>query len=174
MQFIAAAVSGGALLAIGGAGLTWVRAGNGGRTLSVEAALQKIDALAKTEVVSTGKWIPHQIFAHCAQTIEYSMSGYPASTPKLFQDTAGAAAFALFSSKGWMMHPLDEPIDGAPQLDPNATTDVGLTRLRQAFINFRYFRGELAPHFAYGLLSRQEYELAHVMHFWNHLDEIKA
>lgn len=30
----------------------------------------------------------------------------------------------------------------------------------------------LAPHFAYGPLTKQQYEMAHVMHFNNHLKEI--
>lgn len=167
-------IAGGMVAGAGAAGLLWVRAGNGGVPLTVDAALQKIDALEKGAVTSSGKWNPHQIFTHCAQSIEYSMSAYPAPKPKLFQDTLGTAAFAVFSSKGKMMHGLAEQIDGAPALEARSESDEALARLRQAFLGFRQFNGALAPHFAYGALGKQEYEMAHVMHFYNHLDEIKA
>lgn len=167
-------IAGGVLAGAGAAGLLWVRAGNDGAILTIDAALQKIDALARGDVSSSGKWNPHQIFTHCAQSIEYSMSGYPAPKPKLFQDTAGAAAFAVFSAKGKMLHGLAEQIDGAPMLEPKPGFQDGLSRLRQAFMDFRQFNGTPAPHFAYGALSKPEYEAAHVMHFYNHLDEIKV
>jgi hypothetical protein len=167
-------IAGTAAAGAGAAGLLWVRAGNDGAILTVDAALQKVDALAKGGVSSTGKWNPHQIFTHCAQSIEYSMTGYPSPKPKLFQDTAGAAAFALFSAKGRMKHGLAEQIDGAPVLEAKTGTGEALSRLRQAFLAFRQFNGALAPHFAYGPLKKQQYEQAHVMHFYNHLDEIKA
>ena len=167
-------VAGGVLAGASAAGLLWVRAGNDGAVLTIDAALQKIDALAIGEVSSNGIWNPHQIFTHCAQSIEYSMSGYPALKPKLFQDTAGAAAFAIFFAKGRMKHGLAEQIDGAPALESKPGFEESLSRLRQAFLNFRQFNGTPAPHFAYGALSKAEYEAAHVMHFYNHLDEIKA
>lgn len=167
-------IAGGVVAGTGAAGLLWIRAGNDGAVLTVDAALQKIDALAKGAIASTGKWNPHQIFTHCAQSIEYSMAGYPAPKSKLFQDTAGAAAFALFSAKGKMKHGLAEQIDGAPALEAKTDTAAALARLRQAFLDFRRFNGALAPHFAYGPLDKQQFEQAHVMHFYNHLDEIKA
>lgn len=167
-------LAGGALAGTGAAGELWVRAGNDGAVLTIDAALQKIDALAKSAVASTGKWNPHQIFAHCAQSIEYSITGYPAPKPKLFQDTLGASVFAMFAAKGKMVHGLAEQIDGAPAIDAKPDFLEGLTRLRHAFLNFRHFAGTLAPHFAYGPLSKQQYEVAHVMHFYNHLDEIDA
>lgn len=166
-------IAGGIAAGAGVAGLLWVRAGNEGAVLTVEAALRKIDMLEKGAVAGTGKWNPYQIFTHCAQSIEYSMTTYPSPKSRLFQDTAGAAAFALFSAKGKMKHGLAEQIDGAPVLEARPDTGDALARLRQAFQDFRRFSGSLAPHFAYGPLDRQQYEQAHVMHFYNHLDEIK-
>lgn len=166
----------GMLLAGAGGGLAWLRSGPGARVLTVEAALQKIDALGTLELGSTGAWNPHQIFSHCAQTIEYSMAGYPAPKSKLFMDTAGKFAFAIFSSQKKMKHGLSEPVAGAPALaEAEAEADAvqGLARLRQAFLDFQQFDGVLAPHFAYGTLSKDEYALAHVLHFSNHLEQIK-
>lgn len=171
-------VAGGLATATAAAGMLWIRAGNGGVPLTVGAALQKIDALAdavaKGRFASSGTWNPHQIFTHCAQSIEYSMSGYPAAKPKLFQDTVGAAAFSVFAAKGKMTHGLAEQIDGAPVLEAKPDAGSALVRLQQAFRAFRDHSGQFAPHFAYGPLSKQQYEMAHVMHFYNHLDEISA
>jgi len=171
-------LAGGVVTATAAAGALWVRAGNGGASLTVDAALQKIDALAdaitRGRIASSGVWNPHQVFTHCAQSIEYSMSGYPAAKSKLFQDTIGAAAFSVFAAKGKMTHGLAEQIDGAPALEAMPDAAAALARLRQAFLAFRDHGGLLAPHFAYGPLSREQYEMAHVMHFYNHLDEIRA
>jgi hypothetical protein len=167
-------IAGGIAAGAGAAGALWVRAGNDGAVLTIDAALERIDALAKGSTASMGRWNPHQIFTHCAQSIEYSMSGYPAPKPKLFQDTVGTVAFALFSAKGKMKHGLAEQIDGAPALEAKPDAGEALARLRQAFLNFRQFNGTLAPHFAYGALDKRQYEQAHVMHFYNHLEEIKV
>ena len=171
-------LAGGLATATAAAGMLWVRAGNGGVPLTIDAALRKIDALTdalgKGKLASSGIWNPHQVFTHCAQSIEYSMSGYPAAKPKLFQDTIGAAAFSVFAAKGKMTHGLAEQIDGAPALEAKQDAGSALARLQQAFRAFRDHGGPLALHFAYGPLSKQQYEMAHVMHFYNHLDEISA
>ncbi|CAN5287690.1 hypothetical protein BH11PSE11_BH11PSE11_08040 [soil metagenome] len=170
---IKAAIAGGAGLAVGGAGMLWLRAGRSEETLSVEAALDKIDWLSARTLQSAGEWSPHQVFSHCAQSIEYSMTGYPASRSHFFQSTAGALAFSVFSARQKMSHGLSEPILGAPVLERKEDFQDGLARLRAAFVNFQGFKGPLKPHFAYGELNRHEYELAHVMHFWNHLQQIR-
>ena len=41
--------------------------------------------------------------------------------------------------------------------------------LHEAIEAFHRHTGELQPHFAYGRLSKAEYELAHAMHLANHL-----
>lgn len=43
-----------------------------------------------------------------------------------------------------------------------------LARLQGALQAFRATTAPLRPHFAYGELSRPEYELAHAMHLANH------
>ena len=159
-----------ALAATGGA--IWLRGGEPAPILTVDAALRKIDALAARRVASGGVWNPAQIFAHCAQSIEYSMSAYPEVKSRLFMGTAGTLAFSVFSTRKKMMHNLGEPIAGAPALDAGADSAAALARLRQAFVAFQEFNGPLAPHFAYGALSKDEYALAHAMHFSNHLEQI--
>jgi hypothetical protein len=40
-------------------------------------------------------------------------------------------------------------------------------------IKFKGYHGHLAEHFAYGNMTKQQYEQAHAMHFYNHLLEIE-
>ena len=54
-------------------------------------------------------------------------------------------------------------------LDANASAEGALVRLRQAVQDFGAHTGPLQPHFAYGALSRAQYEQAHAMHLANHL-----
>jgi len=172
-KMIRLAVGGGLALGAGGMAAFLV-SGKGTAELTVDAALRRIDALLAGQPVAHGTWPAGLVFHHCAQSIEYSMIGYPQLKPALFRSTVGPAAFAMFAARGGMRHGLAEPIPGAPELDAAATAESGLRRLRAAFAYFRDFQGVLAPHFAYGPLSKEQYEAAHVMHFWNHLDEISA
>jgi hypothetical protein len=111
---------------------------------------------------------------HCAQSIEYSMSGFPQPKSKLFQHTIGAAAVGVFSWRGRMTHDLSEPIPGAPMLDAKADTAQAVERLRASMLAFANWSKPLLPHFAYGELSKQEYELAHAMHLANHLSAFRV
>lgn len=108
-----------------------------------------------------------QTLVHCAQSIEYSMTGYPQSKSALFQRTVGAAAFAWFSWRGRMSHDLGEPIPGAPPLD-GAELVQAEARLRRAVRDFEAWSGPLRPHFAYGELAREDYARAHAMHLADH------
>ena len=99
------------------------------------------------------------------------MVGYPEHKSWLFKHTVGSLAFAVFSGKGSMNHSLDEAIPGAPALLAQGDAEQALLRLRRALVDFRDYSGALQPHFAYGELTREEYEQAHVMHLNNHLDE---
>ena len=111
-----------------------------------------------------------QTLEHCAQSIEYSLQGFPAPQSALFQSTLGAAAFNVFAWRGRMHHGLAEPIPGAPALaatTPDAA--AALARLRQAAQGFAAHTGALQPHFAYGALGKAQYEQAHAMHLAQHL-----
>ena len=164
----------GAGVAAGGGYLAY-RAG-GGRQLvfaALDAAMQEVERLSAAGVRAlepATAWNWSQTLVHCAQSIEYSLSGFPAPRSALFQNTLGAAAFHVFSARGRMSHNLAEPIPGAPALDaalPDAS--VALVRLRQAVQGFAIHAGPLHPHFAYGPLSKAQYEQAHAMHLADHL-----
>lgn len=142
---------------------------------SLAAAEDELARLAQAkERVSSAAWSWAQTLAHCAQSIEFSMSGFPQAKSALFQRTVGSAALGLFSWRGRMTHNLAEPIPGAPALEAAADPQLALKRLRDAIAAFRGWPGPLRPHFAYGALGKQEYELAHAMHLANHLSAFRA
>ncbi|MBX2865074.1 MAG: DUF1569 domain-containing protein [Leptolyngbyaceae cyanobacterium MAG.088] len=141
--------------------------------LTISSALEKIESLGNQPLHSTGVWQPYAILTHCAQSVECSMLGYPLQQHEIYKATVGTLAFTLFSALGYMKHPLDEPIPGAPELEAHGNFKKALARLKKAYIDFDNYTGTLAPHFTYGNLSKQEYTRAHVMHLDNHLEEIK-
>ncbi len=141
--------------------------------LTIASALETIEKLENQSLKTVGKWTPYQVFIHCAQSVEYSMSGYPEEQPEIFQNTIGKLIFSIFSFVGRMIHPLDEPIPGAPILQDRNDIQSALERLKKAYIDFEQYTKPLAPHFTYGALTKAEYTLAHVMHLNNHLDEFR-
>lgn len=164
----------GSLIGVAGLGVfgsVWINVPANTQALSIDAALSQIEALSKNIVLSSGVWSAGKIFAHCAQSIELSMTGFPEHKSEFFKNTAGRLAFSVFASKGKMKHGLNEDIPGASAIASDQDTLIALERLKKAFLAFQQYTGELAPHFAYGALSKSDYEIAHVMHFYNHLEE---
>ena len=169
----------GAGVAAGGGYLAY-RAGEGRQLVFVVLgeAMQEVERLSAAGVRAlepATAWNWSQTLVHCAQSIEYSLSGFPAPRSALFQNTLGAAAFHVFALRGRMNHNLAEPIPGAPALDaavPDAS--AALARLRQAVQGFAIHAGPLHPHFAYGPLSKAQYEQAHAMHLANHLSAFEV
>jgi hypothetical protein len=173
-QFVKASlVSGAAIISIGAGSFILIE-GNNKDNLTINAALKKLDALLNDKVTSIGEWSPSQIFTHCAQSVEYSMSKFPEHKSNIFKSTIGKLAFSAFSSKGKMTHGLNEPIPGSPKLIQESDTIMALNRLKKSLIDFERYQEKFAPHFAYGELTKNEYEIAHVMHLYNHLQEIKT
>lgn len=120
---------------------------------------------------SGGGWSLPQVLVHLAQSIEFSMTGFPEPKSALFQSTLGAAAFAFFDARGRMSHSLTEPIPGAPALDPATALPAAKARLTEALRRFEAHGGPLRPHFAYGALDKPAYTRAHLMHLANHWTE---
>jgi hypothetical protein len=154
------------------AGAGWLAIDQHEGPLTIDVALNQLDQLMQQEPIAKGSWNLAQVFTHCAQSVEYSMVGYPQHKSDLFKNTVGQTAFSLFLAKGKMTHPLDEAIPGAPLLAQDANTLLAYERFKKSLLDFKAYTGTLEPHFAYGPLSRAEYEAAHVMHFNNHLQEI--
>lgn len=142
---------------------------------SLDAALTELNLLTQAGALdSSAVWTWAQTLTHCAQSIEYSMAGFPEARSALFQSTIGAAAYGVFAWRGRMSHDLVEPIPGAPSLDGVNDGVAAEARLRAAILAFQQWSGELQPHFAYGELNKQEYELAHAMHLANHFAQFSV
>jgi len=136
------------------------------------AEVERLAAAALRRSATGWNWA--RTLVHCAQSIEYSMSGYPQSRSRLFQATAGSATFLVFEARGRMRHDLTEPIPGAPAIDAATPEAEALERLRRAAAAFTAWSGALQPHFAYGALDKARYEGAHAMHVANHLSFFRA
>lgn len=123
---------------------------------------------------STAVWSWAQTLEHCAQSIDYSMAGYPQPKPLWFRRTVGPAALGVFVWRGRMSHDVAEPIPGAPALDRERSPDLAMAQVRAAMQRFAQWTGPLQPHFAYGVLDKTHYEQAHAMHLANHLSAFEA
>lgn len=171
-QFIkASVVSGIAIMGIGSGTFYSIESVDKAE-LTIAVALTKLEALSKQKIQHNGEWNAYKIFTHCAQSVEFSMSAFPQHKSSLFKSTLGHLAFSAFESKGKMTHSLNEVIPGAPAITANLDPIIAINRLKQSLIDFDNYTNKLAPHFAYGELTKREYEIAHVMHLNNHLQEI--
>ncbi len=141
-------------------------------TNPLDTAFRRLDTLDLSAIGSTDNWGLGRTFSHLAQGVEFSMSGYPESRPRLFQMTAGKLAFAVFSLRGRMSHELDEVIPG--EVVAEVSPDEGLSRLWTSLAAFRDFDGPLRPHFAFGHLGKDRFARAHLLHVENHLDEVQG
>ena len=139
---------------------------------TIADARRWVQAIGSGHAIATAGWPVAQVFEHCAQSIEFSISGFPLGKSALFQGTAGSLAFATFTRVGRMQHDLEEPIPGAPAL---VSTDLAQAaqRLDAAFAAFEAHAGPLAPHFAYGALDKAQYARAHLMHLANHAERVR-
>ncbi|HST83604.1 MAG TPA: DUF1569 domain-containing protein [Kineosporiaceae bacterium] len=114
-------------------------------------------------------WNLSQTLQHCAQTIGYSVTGYPKLKPRPYRATVGALAKRIFLRSGAMRHPLGAEIEGAPPLDPGLAVAEAVTLLSDAVRRFSSFQANHAPHPAYGTCTHQEYAALHAMHLVEHL-----
>jgi hypothetical protein len=139
---------------------------------TVAAAMTAIEGLARGHK-HTGSWTLAQMLNHAAQSIDYSIDGFPEMKSALFRGAVGSVAFAVFQARGRMSHTLDEPIPGAPALDAQAPLEPAITRALAALRRFEAHSGALAPHFAYGALDKPQYTRAHLMHVANHWTQVQ-
>jgi hypothetical protein len=141
---------------------------------SLREAEQQLRALDPASLRSPpGAWTPAQVLQHCAQSIEYSLTGYPVHRAKLFRATVGRLALRKFLGQGYMSHALDGPIPGAPALSGGPVADA-LARLLGAIAALDAHPGPLADHFAYGPVTREQYARVHAMHVADHLGAMLA
>lgn len=137
----------------------------------IPSALAMLDRLRTQPQRTRAGWPLPRMLEHAAQSVEYSMTGYPALKPAWFRATLGSTAFRVFDARGAMTHALDEPIPGAPALGLD-DLEAAAIRLKGALARFAAHRGALQPHFAYGELDHAQYTRAHLMHLANHWTEV--
>lgn len=129
--------------------------------------LKKLQTAANVTV--TGPWSLSHVFNHLAQSIEYSMTGFPENKPAIIRNTIGKIVLFKFLSQGYMNHNLTDPIPGAPALEDAEDIGSALARLKKSILDFQNFQGQTAPHFVYGPVSKQDYDRLHAYHIANHL-----
>lgn len=139
---------------------------------SIPSALRTLAALKASPARSTGAWDLAHVLHHAAQSVEFSMQGFPTLKPAWFRSTVGPLASTVFSARGRMNHNLAEPIPGAPDIAQGQPMPAAVDRAIAALQAFDQYTGALSPHFAYGALDKADYTRAHLMHFANHWQEV--
>ncbi|MBI3395036.1 MAG: DUF1569 domain-containing protein [Spirochaetia bacterium] len=129
--------------------------------------LEKLPPATKT----SGAWDAAQVLIHCAQSIDFSIRGFPENKPWVVRHTVGPVVFGRFRSHGEMNHDLSAAIPGAPPLPPGLSFQEGMEILRASVTRFLAYNGPLAEHFVYGTMTKTDFDLAHAMHIANHIDE---
>jgi len=136
---------------------------------NLDGAIQELNKIKSNANLNLeSEWTLYQNLIHCAQSIEFSMDGFPEMKPELFQNTIGSLVFNHFEKQGYMRHNRAETIPGAPDIAKDGDLDQAFERVNAAIIKFDQFTQPLKPHFAYGQLSKSAYEEAHCMHLADH------
>ncbi|MET8982611.1 DUF1569 domain-containing protein [Streptomyces sp. NPDC004539] len=115
-----------------------------------------------------------QTLQHCAQTVRYSVTGYPQLKSALFRVTVGALAKRVFLRRGATKHSLDAGLDGAPALDPELPASEAARQFADAVALFGAHTGPHPSHPAYGRCTHDEFERLHAMHLAEHLPGLVA
>ncbi len=139
---------------------------------SLQEVVAFIEGLPESSIIeSSGEWNAFQIVAHLRQSIVYSMKGFPEHKPEWFKATLGGLAFHLFALKGATTHGLSTPIPGASELLPQGNAMDELMQLRQDIQTLQQ-QTHFEPHFAYGVLSKEQYLLAQLFHINEHFTQL--
>lgn len=132
-------------------------------------AVRAIEAAVLNQSRTAQGWTLPEVLNHVAQGIEYSIgAGFPVLNSSLFRHTVGGVAFRVFDARGAMSHSLTEPIPGAPPLDEPSSLAGAAQRCTKALLQLQAHTGAVQPHFAYGELTREQNQRAHLMHLANH------
>jgi hypothetical protein len=110
--------------------------------------------------------------AHCAQSIDCSIVGYPKPAAWLVRGLIGPMVLKRFLRQGFMRHDTNAPVPGLTAPPAGLSAADGVAKLEAAIARFTAHPGPLAPHFAYGPVSKAAYEAVHAMHAANHLDAL--
>jgi hypothetical protein len=118
---------------------------------------------------ATQGWTLAQAIAHCAHSVECSMTAYPKLRSGLFRATIGPLVKRKFLRAGRMSHDVGASIPGAEPIVRTVTLDQAADRAIAAIRAFAAHDGSLAPHLAYGQCTKDEYAQLHLLHVQDHL-----
>lgn len=139
---------------------------------SLDEALRRIEDYAQHGIEpKSGAWSLYKTLHHGAQSIEFSLVGYPAHKSSLFKATAGKLALHIFLAQGSMSHDITMPIPEAPIINDDGDAMQGFMRLQKAVEKFWQYTGPYKEHFAYGKLTKAQYDKVQALHLANHLQE---
>jgi hypothetical protein len=126
-------------------------------------------AAARASTAPANGWTLGQAIAHCAQSIECSVTAYPQLRSGLFRATIGPLVKRKFLRAGAMSHDTTAPIPGAPEIASAIALADACDRALAAVAAFATHDGALAPHLAYGRCTKDEYAQLHWLHLADHL-----
>jgi hypothetical protein len=138
------------------------------------------DALAETALIETNlatvqmqqPWSLYKVLEHMAQSMEYSMTGYPQMESGALMTAGRFVFFNVFKPQGYMSHDLGAPVPGAPDIADDGPLEEAFLRYRNACNDFQNFTGAVMPHFTYGELSYEDWVLAHAFHAADHYSSL--
>jgi hypothetical protein len=134
----------------------------------IETFSERVTALRGSPAPAYKGWSLARAIAHCAQSIECSITRYPQLRSGLFRVTIGPIAKRKFLRAHAMSHDVTAPIAGAAEISDAVTLDEACDRALAAARAFAAFDGMLAPHLAYGWCTKPEYAELHLLHFEDH------
>lgn len=135
---------------------------------SLDESLLELEKLRNAPALEIGnEFTFYQNLIHCAQSIEYSMIGFPQNKSPLIQHTIGRMVFKKFERRGFMHHNCDKPIPGT-ELPAYGDTEMAIERLKTAIEKFEHYDEALMPHYIFGKLNKKEFAHAHCMHLADH------
>lgn len=141
---------------------------------SLPQAYKTLEALHRGSARAVEGWDLPTVLHHAAQSVEFSMQGYPQLKGAWFRASVGPAAFAVFDHFHKLRHNLAEPIPGAPAIEPGQPLGPAIEHAVAALQAFERHQGPLAPHFAYGDLDKARYLQAHLLHFSDHWQRVEG
>ena len=116
-----------------------------------------------------GSYTFSETVQHAAQSIGYSMTGYPRLAPESLRATVGRAVKHLFLNRGAMRHNLSAPVSGAPELDKSMPDLDAIMLLRTTVDRLAAFNDALHPHPTYGRCTKEQVANLQTMHLIEHL-----
>jgi hypothetical protein len=137
-------------------------------TPTLQDALGRVDDAISRDVRPRGPLSLAQVVAHCAQSLECAVNGYPQPRSWLVRRLVGPMVARRFLSRGRMRHDVGAPIPGLPVPD---TDDVHAARerLAAAIQRFSAHEGTHPEHFAFGRLDHDEAARLQALHLLDHL-----